>query len=153
MNVEPITSSLARLLNLEMGMVVLDIREKSIAYVQGLEAGDIIISVNGSPTFNERTLTDALNMGLLNQPMQFFIWRNNVNKTLPIDLSNSLAEANSNSREIFIIGPDVFDSELYRYPREMINRLLNKPRSELESDIERLELEILRLRQRMGLNN
>ena len=36
MHVESITSSLARLLNLEMGMVILEIRENSIASLQGL---------------------------------------------------------------------------------------------------------------------
>ena len=148
-NVEPISSSLAKLLNLETGMVILDIRDKSIAEVQGLEPGDIIISINHVATFNEKTLTDALNLGLQNQPMEFFIWRNSENFTKDIDLSNRVTDNNTDNNEVFIVGPDVFDSELYSYSREQINKLLNKSKSELEADIERLETEIFKLRQKI----
>jgi len=150
MHVEPITSSLARLLNLEMGMVILEIRENSIAAHQGLEPGDILINVNGNPTFNERTLTDALNMGLQQQPMNIFIWRNNQNMTVQLDLSNNQGDVSSSSDYIFIISPNLYDNELYRYHRDKIRQLLDKTPSELESDIERLEYEIFRLRQRMN---
>jgi len=149
MLVEPITSSLARLLNLEIGMVILDIRENSIADIQGLESGDIIISVNEQQTFNERTLTDALNMGLQSQPMNIVIWRNNQTMSKYIDLSNNLSDMNNNSDYIFIVSPNVYDQELYQYQRDKIRQLLDKTPSELESDIERLEYEIYRLRQRM----
>ena len=144
--VESISSSLASLLNLEKGMVILNVREKSIASTQGLEPGDIIISINKNLTTNEQNLTEALNKGLQNQPMNFLIWRNNANVILKVDLSNSLNQA-SNSNEIFIIGPDVFDSELFSYSKDKINNLLNKSKTELEIDIDRLEQEIFQLRQ------
>ena len=147
-DVEPISSSLARLLNLERGMVIFDVRENSIASAQGLEPGDIIISVNNLFTDNVTTLTTALNLGLKEQPLRFFIWRNSERITINVDLSNSLRE-NNQSNEVFIIGPDVFDTELYSYSRDMINRILTKSSSELESDIDRLEQEIFRLRQRI----
>ena len=146
-DVEQISSSLARLLNLEKGMVILDVRNNSIASLQGLEAGDIIISVNDIETVSEQTLTNAMNDGLQNQPMRFFIWRNNERSTILVDLSNSLND-DVNSNEVFILGPDVFSNELYGYSREMIESILNKPRSEIESDIDRLEQEIFLLRQR-----
>ncbi|MCL2062830.1 MAG: PDZ domain-containing protein [Candidatus Cloacimonetes bacterium] len=151
-DVEPISSALARLLSLEKGMVILDVRGSSIASLQGIEAGDIIISINGIETVNELIMTEAMNMGLQNQPMEFYIWRNNQRMTKLVDLSNSLNE-NINSNEVFILGPDVFNNELYSYSREMINRILNKSRSEIESDIERLEQEIFQLRQRMENGN
>jgi len=148
-HVEPITSSLARLLNLEMGMVILEIRENSIASLQGLEAGDIIINVNGHPTFNETTLTDALNMGLQQQPMNLFVWRNNQNKIVALDLSNNTSDINNSSDYIFILSPNIYDNELYQYHRDKIRQLIDMTPSELESDIQRLEYEIFRLRQRM----
>ena len=144
--VESISSSLAKLLSLEKGMLILNVREKSIAFTQGIEAGDIIISVNGTLTINEQTLTDALNKGLLNQPMNVIVWRNNRNIQLKLDLSNSLNDS-LNTNEIFIIGPDVFDNELYHYPKEKIRSLLIKTPDELEIDINRLEQEIFQLRQ------
>ena len=80
------------------------------------------------------------------------IWRNNQRITKHVDLSNSLNENVSNN-EVFILGPDVFSNELYGYSREMINRILNKSRTEIETDIERLEQEIFQLRQRMENGN
>jgi len=151
-DVEQITSSLARLLNLEKGMVILDVRDNSIASFQGLEAGDIIISINEMETVSEETMTFAMNNGLQNQPMRFFIWRNNQRITKLVDLSNSLNE-NINSNEVFILGPDVFSNELYSYSREMIDRIINKSRSEIEIDIERLEQEIFQLRMRIENGN
>jgi hypothetical protein len=53
------------------------------------------------------------------------------------------------SNEVFILGPDVHDTELYSYSRDRINRILNKTQSEIEEDILRLEREIFWLRQRM----
>ena len=147
-DVEAISSQLARLLHLERGMVILDVRNNSIASMQGLEAGDVIISVNEIETISEKTLTDAMNIGLKNQPLKFFIWRNSEIFSISVDLGNSLNE-NQNTNEVFILGPDVFNNELYGYSRDMINKILTKPRIELESDIERLEQEIFRLRQRV----
>ncbi len=151
MNVEPISQALAHLLRLETGVLILEIRENSIAESQGLEAGDIIISVNNLQTINEHALTRALNIGLQNQPMNFFIWRNSEKFNLPISLSNKKIDNDTeNADEIFIVGPDIYDSELYSYSKEKINILLNKPKSELEEDIERLENEIFKLRQKIG---
>jgi S1-C subfamily serine protease len=152
MNVEPISASLAKLLNLEAGMVILEVRENSIASVQGLEAGDIIISVNENPTHSEKTLTDALNRGLQNQPMRFHLWRDSKRIVQTIDLTNSLKNDKGNSNEVFIVGPDIFDNELYSYSREKINRLLKKSKTELESDIERLEQEVFKLKQKVNGN-
>ncbi|MCK9329047.1 MAG: PDZ domain-containing protein [Candidatus Cloacimonetes bacterium] len=151
MNVEPISQGLAHLLKLETGMLILDIRENSIASFQGLEAGDIIISINDMPTVNENSLTKAMNLGLQNQPMKFYLWRNSEKFTKLVSLSNRLTnDNNQNSDEIFIVGPDIYDVELYSYSKEKINILLNKPKSELEEDIERLENEIYKLRRKIG---
>ena len=147
-DVEQVSAQLARLLNLEAGMVILTVRENSIASLQGIEAGDIIISINSNNTYNIQTLTEAMNNGLQNQPMQFYIWRNSTKITKLVDLSNSLSN-DINSNEVVILGPDVFNNELYSYPRDMINKLLDKPKSVIESDIERLEHEIFMLRQRI----
>lgn len=150
MNVEPISQGLASLLKVETGMLILDIRENSIAESQGLEAGDIIISVNDLQTINESSLTRALNIGLQNQPMKFFVWRNSEKTYMYISLSNKTNNDKSeNSDEVFIVGPDIYDSELYSYSKEKINILLNKPKSELEADILRLENEIFKLRQKI----
>ena len=151
-DVEQISAQLATLLNLETGMVILNVRDNSIASLQDLEAGDIIISINALPTYSIETLTEAMNIGLQNQPMSFYIWRNSQRLTKLIDLSNSLNE-NFNKNEVVILGPDVVNSELYSYSREMINRILEKPKSEIESDIERLEQEIFMLRQRILIDN
>jgi len=148
-NVEPLSSNLAKILSLETGMVILEIRDNSLAQLQGLEAGDIIISVNESLTFNERTLTNAMNKALQDQPMRISIWRESKYITVNIDLGNSLSEHNKNSNEIYIIAPDIFDTELYNYSREKINNILKKSKNELENDIERLENEIFKLRQRV----
>jgi len=151
--VEQISSKLADLLNLEAGMVILDIREKSIASLQGLEAGDIIISINNLPTNSEKSLIDALNIGLQTQIIPFHIWRDSKKIDLQIDLSNSLIKKdNAQLNEIYIIGPDIFDNTLYGYSKEKIRRILNKPKSEFESDIERLEEEIYQLRKKMDDN-
>jgi S1-C subfamily serine protease len=146
---EEISPQLSLLLNIEKGMVILSVRDKSIASQQGLEAGDIILSVNDALTTDERSLTHALNHGLAKQPMKFVLWRNSQSVTIMVDLSNDLRSGTKTS-EIFIIGPDVFDNELYGYSREKINTLLRKSRSELADDIQRLELEIFRLRQALG---
>ena len=151
-DVEPISFALARLLKLEKGMVILDVRENSIASIQGLEAGDIIISINDKETISEKSLTDAMNMGLQNQPMHFDIWRNSNRQIKLVDLSNSLID-NRNLSEVFIMGPDVFNNELYSYSKDMINRILKKSKSEIEYDIERLEQEIFNLRQRIDNEN
>ena len=149
-NVEAISELLANVLALERGMVITEVRENSLAAFQGLEAGDIIISVNGLITYNERTLTESMNKALQNQPIRFTIWRDSKNIDIDIDLGNALNEHNNNSNEVFIVGPDIFDSELYSYSRDKIDRLLKKSKTEIESDIERLENEIYKLRQRMN---
>jgi S1-C subfamily serine protease len=149
-NVEPISATLARLLSLETGMVVIDVREHSIASVQGIELGDIIISVNGLPTHNEKTLTEALNRGLQNQPMQFFLWREGKKLTVAVNLTNSITDETTDNSEVFIIGPDLFNDELYSYSKDKVNRLLNKSKTELETDIERLEGEIYKLKQKIN---
>jgi len=145
--IETISASLARLLKLEKGMVITDVRDQSIASMQGLETGDIIISINNTPTNDEKTLSEALIRGLQNQPMHFSIWRNSQTITKQIDLSNNVTHQNAKTNEVFIIGPDLFDIELYSYSRDRINNILNKPKSEREQDIDRLEQEIFRLRQ------
>ena len=149
-NVEAISELLANVLTLERGMVILEVRDKSLAAFQGLEAGDIIISVNGLSTYNERTLTEAMNKALQDQPLKFSIWRDSKTIEINLDLSNALNEHNNSSNEVFIVGPDIFDSELYSYSRDKIDRLLKKSKTEIESDIERLENEIFQLRQRMN---
>jgi len=145
--VETISASLAKLLKLEKGMVITDIRDQSIASTQGLETGDIIISINNITTSDEKTLSDALIRGLQNQPMRFQIWRNSQTIVKLVDLSNNVNHQNANTNEVFIVGPDIFDTELYSYSRDRINSILNKPKSEMEQDIDRLEQEILRIRQ------
>jgi len=151
-NVEPIPEALAKLFNLEAGMVILEIRDKSIAAVNNLEAGDIIISINGLPTTSERTLTDALHKGLQQQPMKVLLCRGSQRMTKMIDLTNNLSGSAAHSDEVFIIGPDVFDSELFGYTRDKINSILRKSRAEIEKDIDRLEEEIYQLRTRMGVD-
>ena len=149
-NVEAISELLANVLSLERGMVIIEVRENSLAAFQGLEAGDIIISVNEFITYNERTLTEAMNKALQDQPLRFSIWRDSKILDISLDLSNALNEHNNNSNEVFIVGPDIFDNELYSYSRDKIDRLLRKSKTEIESDIERLENEIYQLRQRMN---
>jgi len=145
--VETISTSLAGLLNLEKGMVITSVRDKSIAESQGLEPGDIVISVNGIITSDENTLTDALTKGLQNQPMRFRIWRNSQTITKEVDLSNNITHNISEQGQVFIKGPDIYDDELYTYSKERINSILNKTKSERELDIDRLENEIFQLRQ------
>jgi len=145
--VETISTSLANLLNLEKGMVVTSVREKSIAESQGLEPGDIVISVNSMNTSDENTLTDALTKGLQNQPMLFRIWRNSRTITKEVDLSNNIDHNINDQGQVFIKGPDIYDDELYMYSKDRINSILNKSKSERELDIDRLENEIFQLRQ------
>ncbi|MCL1827174.1 MAG: PDZ domain-containing protein [Candidatus Cloacimonetes bacterium] len=149
-NVEPLSATLAKVLMLEMGMVILDVRDNSLAQIHGFEAGDIIISVNGISTFSEKKLTDAMNLALQSQLIKFYIWRDSKYHDMSIDLGNSLSEESHDQKEVFIVGPDIFDNQLYNYSRDKIDRLLKKSKKEIEADIERLENEIYNLRQRMN---
>jgi S1-C subfamily serine protease len=149
-DVEQVTASLARLLNLETGMVVSEVRENSIAERQGLDPGDIIISINGKSTHDRESLTRALNMSLDDQPMKLSVWRNSESMTLSLDLSMTPENLNPALNNLFILGPDIFDNELYAYSKEMINRLINMPRNQIEEELDRLMNEVERLRKRMG---
>lgn len=132
------------------GVLIIDIRDHSIALKNDLKVGDIITHVNNHPVNNEDQLTKQLAQGLRNQPIVLNIIRKSKHVKIALDLTNKkLNNLKANPDEVYIIGPDIYDSELYGYSQSKINQVLKQSDSEIESEIERLESEIQGLKKRV----
>lgn len=149
-DVQAMNDQLYEYFKVRNGVLIIDIRDHSIALKNDLKVGDIITHVNSYPVNNEDQLTKQLAYGLKNQPIVMNIIRKNKPIKIALDLTNKkLNNLKKNPDEVYIIGPDIYDNELYGYSQSKINQVLKQSDSEIESEIERLESEIQGLKKKV----
>lgn len=147
-DIEPLNRQLARFFSVSSGVLVTNIRDHSIASKNGLFVGDVITHINQNAVNSENDLSRQLALGLKKQPIVISVIRKKVHLEIKLDLTVKKRKTGS-SDDIYIIGPDMYDSELYRYSKEQVNQILNKSNVEIENEIERLENEIDVLKQKI----
>ncbi len=148
-DIEPLNKQLAKYFSVTSGVLVTNIRDHSIAKQNGFYVGDVIIAINNYPINSENDLTRQLAFGLEKQPILVNIIRKKQPILLKLDLTNKKKKSSNNNEDIYIIGPDVYDNELYRYSKEQVNQILKKSNTEIENEIERLENGIEVLKQKI----
>ncbi|MDX9977043.1 MAG: PDZ domain-containing protein [Candidatus Cloacimonadales bacterium] len=152
-DVQPLNQKLANHFKQKNGLVIVDIREYSLAQSNGFKVKDIITSVNNVLVHTEEELSKQLAVGLTKQPILVEIIRDSKPIVIELNLTNKrVVDFQEIPDAVYIIGPDIFDNELYIYSQSKINSLLNKSQSEIEQEIQRLEQEIQGLRKRIKNN-
>ncbi len=132
------------------GLVIVDIREHSLALTNGLKVGDIITHVNSNVVQTEDDLSKQLAWGIKKQPIVLDVIRKQKHIKVNLNLTNNkIRDFKNKSDEVYIIGPDIYDSELYIYSQGKINQILKQSDTEIESEIQRLESEIQGLKKRI----
>ncbi|HPM02904.1 MAG TPA: PDZ domain-containing protein, partial [Candidatus Cloacimonadota bacterium] len=131
-------------------LVIVDIREHSLALTNGLRVGDIITNVNSNVVQTEDDLSKQLAWGIKKQPIVLDVIRKQKHIKVNLNLTNNkIRDFKNKSDEVYIIGPDIYDSELYIYSQGKINQILKQSDTEIESEIQRLESEIQGLKKRI----
>ncbi len=149
-DVQAMNPQLSDYFKVKYGLLIVDIRDHSIASKNGFQVGDIIIRVNNNRVFNENDLTKQLAWGLQNQPIVIDLVRKQQQIRLNLDLTNKkAAKLNIKKGDVYLIGPDIYDNELYKYSKDKITSILNQSDTEIESEIERLENEIQSLKKKI----
>ncbi len=149
-DVQKMDTQLANYLKYDKGLVIVDIREHSLAVTNGFKVGDIITHVNSNPVDTEEELSRQLAWGIKKQPIVIDLIRKNNRLRINLNLTNNkIKDFNKRPDEVYIIGPDIYDSELFIYSHSKINQILKQSDTEIEYEIQRLESEIQGLKKRI----
>lgn len=149
-DVQAMNPQLSQYFNVRNGLLIVDIREHSIASKNNFQVGDIITKVNNVRVNNENELTRQLAWGLKNQPIMIDVIRKHNAHRIALDLTNKKGKKmNINKGDVYLIGPDIYDNELYKYSQDKINKILNQSDTEITTEIERLENDIQTLKKKI----
>ncbi len=149
-DVQKLDSQLAAHFNQKNGLLIVDIRDHSLALTNGFKVGDIITYVNKVPVNKEEELSRQLALGITKQPISVDIVRDNKQMKINLNLTNNkVLNFQDQLDAVYIIGPDIFDNELYIYSQTKIDNILKQSDSEIEQEIQRLESEIQGLKRKI----
>jgi len=136
-DVQKLDGQLAAHFNQKNGLLIVDIRDHSLALTNGFKVGDIITHVNKVPVNKEEELSRQLALGITKQPIYVEIVRDNKQTKINLNLTNNKVLNFQNQLDaVYIIGPDVFDNELYIYSQTKIDNILKQSDSEIEQEIQ-----------------
>lgn len=149
-DVQKLDSQLAAHFNQKNGLLIVDVRDHSLALTNGFKVGDIITYVNKVPVNKEEELSRQLALGITKQPISVDVVRDNKQMKINLNLTNNkVLNFQDQLDAVYIIGPDIFDNELYIYSQTKIDHILKQTDSEIEQEIQRLESEIQGLKRKI----
>ena len=89
MTVGPVSEYAAKYYDIPQGLYVSYVTAGSDAEKQGIEAGDIIVSVNGKDAFTTQAVTEAKEGLKIGDSIEFTVWRDGKTFTVNVKLMDA----------------------------------------------------------------
>jgi predicted metalloprotease with PDZ domain len=156
-NVIPLTSQLEDFFKVKNGVLITEVIEDSPADKEDLKAGDIIVIANGTKINSVGDWKYVLKNVYENGALTMEINRTGMEQARVIDVEKrpdkqSFYFEYDPSKEIFLIGPDVYESEAVEMDslKGWLQQMLSKNKqSNIKDEIESLEAEVKKLRSKI----